>query len=116
MPDANEPKEMAVLCLSCDAVTVGQPHGFTVYDEPSEGAPERWTLLRCPKGQPLLVVQNDFGSALHFNEDDPFRMFPPQERPLSREIPDGLREAHNEARKGFQARHTRQPSSCAAGL
>lgn len=104
MPDADEPRQMAVLCPSCDAVTVGQPHGFMVYDEPNEGMPERWTLLRCPRGHPLLVVQNDFGSTFRFNDDDPFRMYPPQERLLSREIPHELREAHDEARKSFQAK------------
>ena len=104
VPDANEPKPMAVHCPSCDATTIGQPRGFTVYAEPSEGPPERWTLLRCPRGHPLLVVQSDFGSAHRFDDDAPLRAYPPQERALSREIPSPLREAHDEARKSFRAK------------
>ena len=71
MPDANEPEPMAVHCPHCDAVTIGKPRGFTIYAEPSEGPPERWTLLQCPQGHPLLVVQADFGTRSRFNLDPP---------------------------------------------
>jgi hypothetical protein len=63
MPDAHAPKEMAVHCPQCDAVGVCTPRGFTTYYEPAEGPPERWTLLKCPHGHALLVLQNEYGEA-----------------------------------------------------
>lgn len=104
MPDANEPKPMAVHCPNCDAVTIGQPRGFTTYSEPSEGPPQRWSLLRCPRGHPLLVLQEEYGGGSRFNDDEPFRVYPPEDRPLSHEVPQALREAHEEARKAFKGK------------
>jgi hypothetical protein len=99
MPDANAPKDMAVHCPECDAVGVCQPCGFSTYYEPAEGPPERWTLLKCPRGHALLVVQNEYGGGRRFDDDEPYRMYPPQDRRLSEEIPVELRTAHDEARK-----------------
>ena len=103
MPDAHQPNSMAVHCPQCDATTIGAPKGFLVRAEPSEGPPERWTLLRCPEGHPLVVLQNEF-SGQRFNDDEPFRVYPPQARQLDAAIPAELREAHEEARKTFNGK------------
>ena len=90
-------------CAECDRVVLGSPKGHTVYYNPEEGPPERWTLLACPAGHPLLVLQLEY-SPQTFEDDDPWRAYPPQDRHLSSEIPSVLREAHEEARKCFRAK------------
>lgn len=105
MPDKHEPnRPMAVHCPRCDSVKVATPCGYTTFYEPSEGPPERWTLLKCPQGHPLLVLQEEYGHGHRFDDDEPFRMYPPQDRPLSAEIPFALREAHQEARRAFNGK------------
>lgn len=103
--DANEPGPMVVVCPSCEKPVIASPRGYTTYYEPNEGPPERWTLLQCPRGHPLLVLQNEYnGSDMTFDDDAPFRVYPPQERQLSSDIPEGLRSTHEEARKCLRAK------------
>jgi hypothetical protein len=105
MPDHHAPKEMLVECPGCDKVVTGRPRGWMIYDEPREGPPERWTLLECMTGQhPILVIQNDFGPRQRFDDDNPYRIYPPQDPTLSDEIPHSLRDIHQEARKCFHAK------------
>ena len=103
MADEHEPRPMAVHCPTCDVVDIAVPMGSTTFYEESEGPPERYTLLRCPQMHPLLVVQNRF-VGVEFNEDGPYRVYPPQERQLSVEVPQALRDAHAEARLSFSAK------------
>lgn len=49
---------------------------------------------------------------MEFDDDAPYRIYPPQDRRLSNDIPQMLREAHDEARKCFQPRDIRQPLLC----
>ncbi len=100
-----EPGAMSIECPHCDACVVAEPHGYYVrYIEPREGLPARWTLLACrEKGHPLLVVQEDFGRGI-FEDDKPYRMYPPQERRLNDLIPRKLRNAHEEARRCFRSK------------
>jgi hypothetical protein len=95
MADSHAPKEMAVHCPQCDSVGVSSPRGFLTYYEPHEGPPERWTLLSCPQGHPLLVLQNQYSGDITFDEDKPYRMYPPQDRRLSDLVPSELRESHD---------------------
>ena len=104
MTDPYQPEAMAVHCPACDATQVCRPRGFVLYDEPSEGPPERFSLMQCPQGHPLLVVQTDYGPNSRFEDDQPFRLYPPEDRQLSVEIPKALREAHDEARRCFRAK------------
>ena len=105
MAESHAPKPMAVHCPTCDATAVCEPHGYVINaPHPSEGVPERWKLLACPNHHALLVVQEDFGPGLRFDDQGPFRIYPPQDRPLSNEIPDDLREAHEEARRCFRSK------------
>jgi len=94
---------MALLCPTCDSVGVCEPRGFSIFYDPREGLPERWTLLQCPQGHAILVLQNQYGP-MSFDDDDPFRMYPPQDRRLSDLIPSGLRATHDEARRCFHAK------------
>lgn len=103
MSDKNTPQSMAVHCPTCDSVGVCVPCGFTTFNDPKSGPPERWTLLSCPQGHPLLVLQEGF-SDLGFDDDEPYRMYPPQNRRLSEQIPKELRNAHDEARKCFDSK------------
>ena len=103
MSDTHAPKEVAVHCPSCDAVDVCKPCGYTIRYEPHEGPPERWTLLKCRRGHALLVLQNQY-SPMDFDDDTPYRMYPPQERRLSELIPRELRTTHDEARACFNAK------------
>lgn len=102
--DSDAPVPMAVACEQCEATVICTPKGWTFFYDPEEGPPERWTLARCPKGHPLLILQNEYSPGMSFNDDTPYRMYPPQDRHLSQEIPKALREAHEEARKCFRAK------------
>src|SRR5262249_31800954 len=94
------PGPMSVECPQCDAHVIGQPQGCVVYYNPRDGLPARWTLLACEKkGHPVLVVQEELAPEMAFEEDAPFRVYPPQDRRLSNLIPGELRSAHEEARK-----------------
>jgi len=95
---------MAVECPRCDRSVVGKPSGYVIFSDPQEGPPERWTLLHCPKHHPLLVLQEEYGGGMGFDDDTVYRVFPPPDQPLSHEIPGELRAAHNEARKTFSAK------------
>jgi hypothetical protein len=101
--DVHAPSEMAVHCPDCDGPVIGKPHGYTTSYDPKNGPPERWTLLQCPEGHTMLVLQAEY-SGMEFDEDTPYRMYPRQDRRLSNDIPEPLREAHDEARKCFHAK------------
>ena len=91
---------MAVLCPSCEATVLCLPRGWAFDNfDMRDGIPERWTLLQCPIGHVLLVLQEIYHANMTFNEDSPYRLYPPQDRQLSLEIPVALRETHEEARK-----------------
>lgn len=99
-----EPVPVAIDCPVCDRPVIAEPVGFTYFQEDRGGIPERWTLLRCPEWHPMLVVQNLYAGIESFNEDPPYRVHPPQDRHLSRDIPQTLRDAHEEARKCFNTK------------
>jgi hypothetical protein len=104
MPDEDAPKDMAVLCPRCDATVIGKPHGYTIDRNPENGPPNRFTLLQCPRAHTMLVIHEEYGGNTRFDDDPPYRMYPPQDRRLSNEIPERLRSAHDEARKCFHAK------------
>ncbi|MFG1605685.1 DUF4145 domain-containing protein [Actinoplanes sp. NPDC049265] len=49
----------------------------------------------------MLVVQENYGRGW---DDEPYRLWPPQQRSLNTAIPDGLRATHSEARVCFDAK------------
>lgn len=112
MADDHSPSEMAVHCPGCDGPVIGKPHGYTTAYDPQNGPPERWTLLQCPKGHTMLVLQEEY-TGMEFDDDSPYRMYPPQDRRLSNDIPEPLRVAHDEARKCSKPRDTRRQLPCA---
>lgn len=105
MADDYPPRAMAVDCPWCDKAVVAEPVGWVVHDDPWDNDPaERFTLMRCPMSHPILVDQGQYSEYGIFNSDAPWRMYPPQDRPLSTEIPEVLLDAHEEARKCFRAK------------
>lgn len=104
MSDPHAPGSMAVYCPTCEVTVLCTPHGHTLFYEPSEGPPQRWTLLQCAAYHTILVLQEEYGGGQTFEDDPPYRLYPPQDRRLSDEIPRRLREAHDEARKCFHAK------------
>lgn len=95
---------MAVDCRRCDKAVIGEPVGYVIYDNNREGPPERWTLLRCSERHPILVLQEHYGGGMGFDDDAPTLIYPPPVQPLSREIPNELRDAHEEARRAFASK------------
>jgi len=104
LPSDHAPGRMAVHCPSCDGPVIGEPRGYTTAYDPETGRPERWTLLQCPASHTMLVLQESYGSGMTFDDDTPYRIYPPQDRRLSAEVPESLRAAHDEARKCFHAK------------
>lgn len=99
------PDVMAVNCDRCERVVMATTHGYTIFQEGGGGLFERYTLMSCkPKNHPLLVMQEDFMSPNNFDDDEPYRMYPPQDRHLSTQIPRSLRSTHGEARKCLGAK------------
>jgi hypothetical protein len=86
MTDDHAPGPMAIICPDCDAPVLCRPHGYTLGQD-EDGPPERWTLLQCPNYHTLLVLQNEYGGGHKFDDDEPYRMYPPQDLHLSNEIP-----------------------------
>ena len=64
---------MVIDCSECDLPVVAKPRGFMTRYDPSEGPPERWTLLECPSHHPLLVLQEMWNGE---EFDDEFRVIP----------------------------------------
>jgi hypothetical protein len=103
MADA-PPPVMAVHCPRCDSPGVCTTRGTLDRFDPSDGLPERWSLLSCPHGHPLLVVQSKYYPDMAFDDDTPYRVYPAQDRQLSDLIPEELRSAHEEARRCFNSK------------
>lgn len=104
MDESQSSNHMALDCPKCDDAVIAEPRGHVIFNDQREGPPVRWTLLRCPKRHPLLVVQEDYGGGSGFDDDKPHRVYPASHHPLSREIPAELREAHDEARRAYSAK------------
>jgi hypothetical protein len=75
------------------------------------GGLARWTLFACEKQHPILAVETEIvsewtvdGELVSVDLDDPYRMYPPQDRVLSTEIPSQLRQIHEEARAYIRAK------------
>jgi hypothetical protein len=96
---------MAVQCQRCDQPVIGEPKGYLTYYDPEEGPPERWTLLQCNQaGHPILVIQCKYYHEMAFEDDDPARVYPPQDTALSPTIPNELRDLHADARRAFHGK------------
>lgn len=103
----------AVECPQCGEPVIAEPQGFVVsgQDASLEEPLERWTLFACEKQHPILVVKAERGSVYQGDlvmdadfDDDLYRVYPPQDRVLSSEIPGQLRQIHDEARACMRVR------------
>lgn len=103
MPIAAEPPgPMVVECPACGKPVNAKPLGHT-YARGDGAARRRWTLYACEDfGHPLVYMDSQAWKE-SFNPDEMVRVYPPQDRALSEQIPRGLREAHDEARKCFRS-------------
>jgi hypothetical protein len=107
-------RSRALECPECGKAVIAEPKGFVVSGVNSEDDPgevERWTLFACEKHHPILMVESaveDYweagGVAEAYFDDDPYRMYPAQDRVLSDEIPVELRRVHDEARACIRAK------------
>lgn len=104
-------RPMAVECPECDRPVIAQPKGSLISgNDPDEGNIERWTLFACEDQHPILMVETEQDSewgpdgvvGAYFG--DPYRVYPPQDRVLSTEIPGQLRQIHEEARACIRAK------------
>lgn len=105
-PDLADLPPVLVECESCDRVVQATVLAESFYYEPSEGPPERWRFVRCMDNlHPMLVLQNEFGGMPRgFDDDPPWRAYPPQDKMLSYLIPPALREEHDQVRKCFKVK------------
>jgi hypothetical protein len=98
------PQPMAVHCPTCDGTVLCTAQGVAFFYDQREGPPQRWTLMQCARDHVLLVLQEFYGGGMEFDDDSPYRVYPAQDRQLSQEIPQSLRDTHEEARKCFRAK------------
>ncbi|GHJ51114.1 hypothetical protein Nm8I071_04210 [Nonomuraea sp. TT08I-71] len=106
MPSDEVPESLALLCPHCEkpsscrvggSVKVG---GYA--EDESFPLPTLVMLTVCEHCRdPIVVGREHFGASGY---DDPFLLWPAQERPLNPAIPDALREDHREARTCFKAK------------
>lgn len=90
-----EPFPLVVECVQCEALVAGVPLHSYECDDPEGGPPEKWTMLKCPRcGQPSLVLQNAFDRTTW---DDPYRLYPPQRKPIDPSLPSTIRSSFEEA-------------------
>jgi Domain of unknown function (DUF4145) len=110
LPDT---RPRALECPMCGKAVIAEPRGFTVtgINIEDEEYLERWTLYACEKEHPILTSEDGLGASLDGEgngnvdfDDDPYRVYPPQERPLSAEIPTQLQQIHEEARACIRAK------------
>lgn len=100
---------MILECKQCSAnvdakVIATYEDGGTYAEEGyQEEPPGKWTLAHCPRCRlPMLVVQSDNGRG--FDEDAPYRVFPPRDRQLAWTVPESIKKAFNEATVCFNAK------------
>lgn len=105
-------RSRAVECPKCDKAVIAQPIGSVISGCDSDDPPiERWTLYACEKNHPILMSEEELLSGwgpdgpteVEFDKD-PYRVYPPQERVLSSEIPAQLRQVHEETRACIRAK------------
>ncbi|HTJ70256.1 MAG TPA: DUF4145 domain-containing protein [Actinospica sp.] len=90
-----------LVCPHCEKTTVST----VLSSAPGGGREEPPYLLELAKcgtcHEPFLLVEEDYGQGW---DGDPFILWPQRQRPLSLNIPESLREEHEEARRAFSAK------------
>lgn len=105
-------RSRALECPTCEAAVIAEPKGFVVTGtDLFEHDIARWTLYACEKQHPILTLEDALGAESEGGDytnidfdDDPYRVYPPQDRVLSNEIPAQLRQIHEEARACIRAK------------
>jgi len=93
-------------CGICEARVDGETKGSLEYFLEDNPVPERVTLLKCPScGGPILVGQEIVGSRSGRDIlENPYRKYPPRDRPLDTSVPRRIRETFAEAQVCFRAK------------
>jgi hypothetical protein len=98
---------MILDCDQCQARVDGKVLTYyDVFDE-EEMIPYRYSFVRCPSCDlPMVALQDSFQTDQNKLPlwETPTRLHPATERPLSRKLPDSVRQAYEEARKCFRAK------------
>jgi hypothetical protein len=94
---------MIVECIDCGAVVNAEKiASYVTYEEASQTS-GRYTFLKCPRCErPFIVVQTDnYGD---FDEDVPWRIYPPPDVGLNPGLPHSIISAFSEAQRCFRAK------------
>ena len=95
---------VVVECTRCKAVVAATVNAESEgYDEESS-IPLRYQFASCPNcGGPILVERYNFGFDGVNDLSSPHRLYPPQQKALSTQIPETIRDAFREAQRCFDA-------------
>lgn len=91
----------AIECPHCEQTALATVVGSIPQPDTGEQPPSVLQLLKCSYcADGVLVVQELYADGW----DGPYRLWPPQNRPLSQAIPLALRSGHEEARRCFRVK------------
>src|SRR5687768_8740366 len=97
---------MAVTCAYCGRSVLASVMGEgDSSPQPQDGLPRRSRLLRCRRTcETSMLLQEDYGYGLGYDEDGAYRLYPHQRRIVSGDVPTPLREEFNQALQCFEAK------------
>lgn len=87
---------MIIECKTCEALVDAELLCYYLYEYEDGDAPDRYSFLKCPQcANPILVA------AIDDYLEDPYRLYPPEDAPLSFTIPEPIRNSYKEALSCF---------------
>lgn len=91
---------MIIECLNCEAKVDAKEVAH--YEQQNEfDPPAKYTFLKCVNcASPFLILQENFGSGW----DEPYRIFPPQDKRVNPLLPKPIKSAYEEALACFKAK------------
>ena len=90
---------MIVECKNCEALVDAEFIASYEYSNPEIGPPGTFSFLKCPSCEsPLLIDQDDIFYVT------PHRIYPPQEKVVSPNLPKPLQSSYGEAASCFKAK------------
>jgi hypothetical protein len=94
---------MLIECKGCEAVVNAEViRSYTKSYYPENPIVKKFSFVKCPKcNEPILVSQESY-----FNEafEDPYRIYPPQDKQVNPSFPEPIRNAYQEALSCFKSK------------